>query len=167
MRLQDVAGTMSAYNRWVNTQIYVAAAALPDEARRRSLGGSFDSLHAVLTHLIVGDRVWLQRFRRQPLTVPAPGQALFATFDELAAVRLEVDIDIDAFVATLDDGFGDRPFTFTSIAYKCDRTIPGWAAVMHFFNHQTHHRGQVVTMLRQLGSRAPIVLDLPFGPYFD
>ena len=167
MRLQEVAGTLAAYNRWVNTQMYAAAAALPDEARRRPLGGPFDTLHGVLAHIINGDRVWLQRFRRQPLTWPAPGEDPFPTFESLSAARTDVDEDIDAWVATLDDAFGDRPFTFTSIAYKCDRTVPGYGAVLHFFNHQTHHRGQALTMLRQLGSGARIILDLPFGPYFD
>jgi uncharacterized damage-inducible protein DinB len=167
MTLRNLAGTLAAYNRWVNTQIYAAAAALPDEARRRPLGGPFDSLHGTLAHLIVGDRVWLQRFRREALTPPAPGADPFPTFEALHAARVEVDVDIDALVETLDDEFGDRPFTFTSIVYRCDRTLPGWAAVLHFFNHQTHHRGQALTLLRQLGSRAPIVLDLPFGPWFD
>ena len=46
-------------------------------------------------------------------------------------------------------------------------TVPGWSAVLHLFNHQTHHRGQVLTLLRQLGSPAGIVADIPWGPYFD
>jgi uncharacterized damage-inducible protein DinB len=167
VNIRDVAATMAAYSRWVNTQMYAAAAALPDDARRRSLGGPFQTLHATLAHIVVGDRVWLQRFRRQPLTWPGPGEDPFPTFEALSAARVEVDADIDTWVATLDDAFADSPFRFTSIAYKCDRTIPGYGAVLHFFNHQTHHRGQALTMLRQLGSGAPIVLDLPFGPYFD
>ena len=56
MNIHDLATTMAAYNRWVNAQIYAAAVALPEEARRRSLGGAFDTVHGTFSHLIVGDR---------------------------------------------------------------------------------------------------------------
>lgn len=165
MHLREVATAMAAYNRWVNAQIYEAAARLADDERRRVLGGAFGSVHGTLSHLIVGDRLWLQRFRGESVTIPTPGQ--FPDFESLRAARLETDSDIDAWAASLDDDFGDRPFHFRSIAYNRERSVPGWSVVLHLFNHQTHHRGQVLTLLRQLGSQAGIVADLPWGPYFD
>ena len=167
MNIRDMASTMAAYNRWVNAQIYDAVGALSEDERRRPMGHAFGSLHATLTHLIVGDRLWLQRFRGQPAKLPPPGEELFPDFAALRAARLETDAEIDAWAATLDEAFADRQFSFRSIVYNRDRTTPGWAIVLHFFNHQTHHRGQVMTLLRQLGSTVAILADLPWGPYFD
>jgi uncharacterized damage-inducible protein DinB len=167
MNIREVASTMAAYNRWVNAQIYEAATALSEEERRRTLGGAFGSVHGTLSHLVVSDQVWLQRFRGQPLTWPAAGQDVHADFASLREARLLTDADLEAWAASIDPAFGDRAFSFRSIVYNRDRTVPGWSAVLHLFNHQTHHRGQVMTLLRQLGSTAPISADLPWGPFFD
>jgi uncharacterized damage-inducible protein DinB len=166
MNIREVAVSLSAYNRWVNHQIYEAAAVLSDEDRRRELGGAFGSVHGTLQHLIVADRVWLRRFRRQPLTA-VTDQDRQVTFEELRVWRLETDSDLEQWAALLDPDFYEQPFSFTSVVYKRARTVPGWAAVLHVFNHQTHHRGQVMTLLRQLGSTVAISADLPWGPYFD
>jgi len=167
VNIRDVATTFAAYNRWVNVQIYDAASKITDDARRRTLGGSFGSVHRTLSHLIQGDRLWLQRFHGQPVPQLPPGQDPYPDFESLRSARLDTDGDIDAWAVSLDDAFGDRPFSFKSVVYNRDRTVPGWAAVLHMFNHQTHHRGQVLTLLRQLGSPVGIVADLPWGPYFD
>jgi uncharacterized damage-inducible protein DinB len=165
MNIREVAMAFAAYNRWVNEQIYDAAAALSDADRKREIGGAFGSVHGTLKHLVQADQLWLQRFRGQPLT--AHRQSYPDDFDELRALRLETDRDVDQWAASLDPELGERPFHFVSVAYNRDRTLPGWAAVVHLFNHQTHHRGQVMTLLRQLGCAPGLVADLPWMPYFD
>ena len=157
MFLREMATTLAAYNRWVNRQIYAAAAPLSDADRRKPLGGSFGSVHGTLSHLIVADRLWLNRFRGEPLSAPAADP--FPEFADLQAARTATDDDIDRWVATLDESFGERPFYFRSIAYNRDRIIPGWSAVLHLFNHQTHHRGQVHCLLTRITDAAPS-LDL-------
>jgi uncharacterized damage-inducible protein DinB len=64
------------------------------------------------------------------------------------------------------DELAELPLSFFSITHKKDRVIPTWVAIAHLFNHQTHHRGQVTTLLKQLG-KDPGVTDLPWMPYFD
>lgn len=161
MEVKAFARGMAAYNRWVNAQLYDAAGAIGDEARRRELGGPFGSIHATLEHLVMTDTVWMQRFTGEPLTGFDMKPSL-ATFDGLRAARAVADDRIDRWAAALDDRFVAQPYTFTSRAYGRDLTMPGWMAVAHVFNHQTHHRGQVVTLLRQAGYTGRLSADLPF-----
>jgi uncharacterized damage-inducible protein DinB len=160
MDVRAYATTMASYNRWVNGQIFAAATARTDEERRRPVGGAFGSLHATLEHLLVTDQLWLQRFARVPLTAHE-GRGRFADFEVLRTERDATDTAIEVWASGVDEAFAGSPFTFTSLAYKRDYTMPGWAAVTHLFNHQTHHRGQAATLLRLLGHEAPLRADLP------
>ncbi len=166
MNVRDFALGMAAYNSWMNKKIYDSSAELSDLDRKRDLGAFFKSVHGTLNHILVADESWLQRFRGQPVTMISPAQEMHASFAELRAGREKMDGEITEWVATLDAGFGDRPFRFYSVTYQKERVIPGWAAVAHMFNHQSHHRGQVTTLLKQLG-RDPGLTDLPWMPYFD
>jgi uncharacterized damage-inducible protein DinB len=166
MHLTDYARGMAAYNRWMNEKVYAAAAELSDGERKRDLGAFFKSIHATLDHILLGDESWLQRFRGQPVTMTSPAQETHADFDDLRAARRQMDDEISDWAASLTDAFGAAPFRFWSVTYQKERVIPGWAAVTHVFNHQAHHRGQVTTLLRQMG-KDPGVTDLPWMPYFD
>ena len=162
---------LAGYNRWMNEKLYATAAELPDADRRRDLGAFFHSIHGTLNHLVLTDRAWLWRFTRDPDVAesrdaggrPIPltnrlDQELYPDFDALRSERAKTDRDILAWVDTLDDARLAAP-----LAYKTTAGVPYehalWWAVGHFFNHQTHHRGQVTTLLVQLG-RDPGVTDL-------
>lgn len=161
MDVQQFARGMAAYNRWVNGQIYAAAEAIGESARRREIGGPFGSIHATLEHLVMTDTVWMQRFAGEPLTGFDMKPEL-ATFEGLRAARAVADDRIEAWAASVDESFVAQPYTFTSRAYNRDITMPGWMAVTHVFNHQTHHRGQLVTLLRQAGYTGRLSADLAF-----
>jgi len=161
MDVKEFARGMAAYNRWVNEQLYDAAEAIGEEARRRASGGPFGSIHATLAHLVMADTVWMQRFAGEPLTgfdLPLPQ----GTFEALRAARVAADDRLERWAASLDETFVTQPYTFTSRAYQRDITMPGWVAVTHVFNHQTHHRGQVITMVRQAGYSGRLSADLAF-----
>jgi uncharacterized damage-inducible protein DinB len=166
MDFREYGRGMAAYNRWMNEKIYAAAARLSDAERKRDLGAFFKSVHATLSHILLGDQSWLQRFRGQPVTMTSPAQLTHTDFDELCAARVLMDADIEGWAEGLSDEFAAAPFSFFSVTYGKERVIPGWAAVTHLFNHQTHHRGQVTTLLKQLGED-PGVTDLPWMPYFE
>jgi len=157
---------MSAYNSWMNERIFGCAAELSDAERKRDLGAFFKSIHGTLNHILLGDEAWLQRFRGQPVTMVSPSQEICADFEELRAARRAMDREITRWAEGLTDGFADRLFAFYSVTYGKDRVIPGWAAIAHVFNHQTHHRGQVTTLLKQLGKDVGVT-DLPWMPRFD
>jgi uncharacterized damage-inducible protein DinB len=166
MHLQPYATAMAAYNRWMNDRLYEHAAELTDEARKRDLGAFFRSLHGTLNHLLLGDQSWMQRFTGQPVTMTSPGQELHADFADLRRARRAMDEDIARWAEGLTDEIGAATLSFFSITYRRERSLPTWAAILHMFNHQTHHRGQATTLLKQLG-QDPGVTDLPWMPFFD
>jgi uncharacterized damage-inducible protein DinB len=166
MRLREYAVTMAAYNTWMNERLFQCAAKLDDEQRRRDLGAFFKSVHGTLNHILLGDRAWLDRFTGRPVQMKTAGDELYADFDALRRARSATDQQIERWATTLGDTFADAPYSFHSVVYQRDRTTPGWVAIAHLFNHQTHHRGQVTTLLMQLGVD-PGITDLPWMPMLD
>ncbi len=146
------------YNRLANRTLYEACAALPDEERRRDLGAFFGSVHGTLNHLLLGDRIWMTRFEGGSHPSTNLGAVLFEEFDALRAAREAMDRRIETFFAALPAGFPERALRYINNS-GIDTTDPASVILPHFFNHQTHHRAQVHTMLSQLGHDPP-VLDL-------
>ncbi len=159
----DYARVMAAYNRWMNGKLYALCAALPDADRKRDLGAFFRSIHGTLNHVLWGDRVWMGRFTGKDYGKGRIGLDLFDSFDELAAARHEMDQEIVAWAGSLAGSWLDATISWTSGIDGRRRTLPNWVAVMQLFNHQTHHRGQVTTLLKQLGVD-PGETDLPWLP---
>jgi len=155
------AQTMAAYNRWMNERLYELCAGVPDSERKRDRGAFFKSVHGTLNHLLYGDRAWMSRGR--DLGWRGPADELYADFAELRAARVGLDRLIEDWAARLDAQWLAAGFTYTSRIDGRTRTLPAWLLVTHLFNHQTHHRGQLTTLLSQLGID-PGVTDLPWLP---
>jgi uncharacterized damage-inducible protein DinB len=155
--------SFAAYNAWMNEKIYACAAQLSDEDRKRDRGAFFGSIHSTLNHLLWGDRVWLVRFNGRKYEVGAIGVDLYDDFDRLHLARIEMDAEITewAMHVTRDRLAGD--LTWYSGIAKREMTRPVWLCVAQMFNHQTHHRGQVTTLLKQAGID-PGITDLPWAP---
>lgn len=149
----------AAYNRWANTQVYAAAAELSDADFRSNRGAFFGSLHRTLNHLLVADRIWMKRFTgagEAPMTLDA---VLFEDLDALVAARRAEDERIIAWTGMLDEKTLAGDFTYVTVVQPVEITQPLSAAVAHFFNHQTHHRGQCHMTLTALG-KPSLTLDL-------
>jgi uncharacterized damage-inducible protein DinB len=159
----EYAKTLADYNRWMNDRIYAACAKLSDEQRKRDAGAFFKSIHGTLNHILLGDRVWLGRFIGVPFSFRSLDQELYAEFAELRAQRSQTDEDIIAWVDSLSGLAFEGQMSYTSVVNPQLRTYPFWLAVTHLFNHQTHHRGQVTTLLMQNGVD-PGVTDLIWLP---
>lgn len=164
MMSSDWLRASARYNRWMNDKLYALAATLSDDDRKRDAGAFFKSIHGTLNHLLLADRVWLARF--QGITVPdgfmGPGirsldQELFVDFEELRRQRALTDGELSAWVEALTPDRLAAPLEYTRHGQKV--AAPLWGAVAHVFNHQTHHRGQVTTLLMQQG-HDPGVTDL-------
>lgn len=155
--------TMAAYNAWMNRQVYEAAARLPDAERKADRKAFFGSIHSTLNHLLWGDRVWLGRFNGKPYPIGRVGVDLLADFDALRAARRVMDDEIGAWACQVDDDGLGGVMTWVSAISGQQMTRPRWLCVMQMFNHQTHHRGQVTTLLMQQGID-PGVTDLPYAP---
>jgi len=142
---------MAEYNRWMNEKVYAACAGLSDEERRRDRGAYFESIHLTLNHLIWGDGIWLGRFNGKSYPASNVGGELYTEFDQLRAARVELDAEILAWAEGLTPAWLSEPMTWKSMLYGFTQTQPRWILVTQMFNHQTHHRAQVQTMLTQTG----------------
>jgi len=152
---------LAGYNRWANRRLYAAVRALSDADYRADRGAFFGSLHGTLNHLLVADHIWMRRFTG---TGPSPTRLDEILFDDLSALeraRREEDDRIVTYIGGLTDADLAGTLTYRMIVKPAEVTQPLAPAIAHFFNHQTHHRGQahaLVTMTA--GNAAMPSLDL-------
>jgi uncharacterized damage-inducible protein DinB len=154
---------MARYNRWMNERLYALLANIDDGERRRDRGAFFGSMHGTLNHLLWGDRMWLGRFIEDPCTVPAFGVDMVADFGELAREREITDRKILDWAGNVTPAWLAGALVYTSRVDGRTREMPRSVATMHFFNHGTHHRGQLTTLMKQAGCD-PGITDLPWLP---
>jgi uncharacterized damage-inducible protein DinB len=145
--------TMAAYNAEMNRRLYSAAARLSDSERRQSRGAFWGSIHGTLNHLLWGDRQWMSRFDNWPKPDGAIKQSagLIEDFVALSAARETADTDISRWAAKVDDAWMAEDLVWFSGAAEREMRAPKGFLISHFFNHQTHHRGQVHAMLTAAG----------------
>jgi uncharacterized damage-inducible protein DinB len=152
---------LAQYNAWANRRVYDAAARLPDADYRADRGAFFGSVHGTLNHLLVADCIWMRRFTG---TGEAPNRLdaiLFEDLPPLRAAREAEDARILAWVEGLSAEDLARNTRYSTVSNPTPIEQPLWSALVHFFNHQTHHRGQVHGLLTAIGGRdAAPSLDL-------
>jgi uncharacterized damage-inducible protein DinB len=147
------------YNAWANGRLYDAAAQLTREQYRADRGAFFKSVHGTLNHLLVTDRLWMRRFTGTGEAPDRLDAILFETLDELRAAREAEDRRIVDFVDGLDDGRIAATIRYRRVSSPDEFEQELAPALAHWFNHQTHHRGQVHALLTGLVGQAP-ELDL-------
>lgn len=145
----EYARTFARYNRWMNGKLYDCAARLTAAQRKEDVGAFFKSIHGTLNHLLVADNVWMGRFEGPVFVPQSLAQELHAEFDALRREREAMDVRIIEWMRRLTDDALAGELRYTSITNPAPRKMPMWLAVTHFFNHQTHHRGQLTTLLMQ------------------
>ncbi|MDW5318111.1 DinB family protein [Rhizobium sp. PL01] len=149
------------YNLWANRLVYDAAGKLSDAQYRENKGAFFGSLHATLNHVLAADRIWMKRFTG---TGDAPSKLdgiLFDNFAELSAARAAEDNRIVAWIASLTEDALSGHFTYTPVSNPIAVTQRLGPPLAHFFNHQTHHRGQCHMTLTALGGPS-LPLDMSY-----
>ena len=151
----------AAYNQWANALIYGAARLLPDEDYRLDRGAFFKSVHGTLNHILVADRIWMKRFTGEGDAPKRLDAIICDTLEKLMIERDREDGRIINWLEHVDAKALSGRFTYTAIVDM--RTISQRIApaLAHFFNHQTHHRGQAHALLTGFGMEAP-VLDLVY-----
>lgn len=159
---QDQLRGFAKYNLEFNRNLFDRLAGLDDEQRKRDMGAFFGSIHATLNHILLADRIWLGRFATGfPAMTSLAGAAvlhafpslrheLHADFDELHAQRGATDAVIVRWAAELTDELLSSTLRYRTSNGQ-QRAHPAWIAAAHLFNHQTHHRGQVTTLMHQQG----------------
>jgi uncharacterized damage-inducible protein DinB len=152
--------TLAGLNQWANGHIYDCVAAMSDDAYRQDRKAFFGSIHNTLNHLLLVDRLWTCRIKGKPLGFTSLSDILYDDFEELRDVRHGEDIALIELVAS----FSEDDLQ-SSIVYQTTEGAPGdqpiWLILATLFNHQTHHRGQIHTMLTQAGI-TPQPLDIMY-----
>jgi len=152
---------LARYNQWMNRKVYAATAQLDDGERKRDRSAFFKSIHGTLNHLLLADCVWLSRFLHDPTVMPrdASGafipltslaQEVYSDFDQLTLERARLDMLILSYTHQLSEAALTGTLTYNTSAGAPQSHLLWWA-VGHLFNHQTHHRGQITTLLSQAG----------------
>lgn len=153
---------LARYNADMNARLYDAAAQLPSGELTADRKAFFGSLAGTMNHLLAADTIWLKRFSTHPARYPAlraaealpmPDSLKRSYGDsvaELRPYREQLDGIISAWAAEIRNADLDHPFEYRSMAGATYRKRFG-DVLLHFFNHQTHHRGQASTLLAQAG----------------
>jgi uncharacterized damage-inducible protein DinB len=150
---------LAAYNAWANRRLYDAAATLPDADYRADRGAFFKSVHGTLNHLLVADRIWMKRFTGEGETPDRLDAILFEDLGGLRIAREQEDQRILRYAENLSDSDLTGIVRYSTITNPMTIEQPLGAALLHVFNHQTHHRGQAHCLLTGLTGDAPS-LDL-------
>ena len=153
---------LATYNAWMNAKVYDAAAKLTAQDLAADRGAFFGSIIGTLNHIVVADTIWLKRFATHPAqhlaleplrntAMPAAlNQILFTELPALRAHRDRLDATITEWIVELTDA--DLQHV---LHYSNTKGVPAkkhfGTLLIHFFNHQTHHRGQATTLLLQTG----------------
>lgn len=161
---RDYARLMAEYNAWMNDKLYSAVAPLSDEERKRDRGAFFKSIHATLNHLMWADRSFLIRLLSWDIPFGNLGDELHSDFVELTHERKRYDQIILDWANTFEEGALSERHEVYSKIYQRRRAMPRYLLVVQMFNHQTHHRGQLTTLLSQQGIDIGST-DLPWMPY--
>jgi uncharacterized damage-inducible protein DinB len=154
---------LAKYNSWMTEKAYAAADQMSDEARREDRGAFFKSVHSTLNHLLFGDRAWMRHFTGHDYHVGPMGGDIYADYEELKRAHREICTDIETFAGGLTREWLEGSLEWTSRSDGKTRSRPRWLCLTHMFNHQTHHRGQLSTLLTQAGIDIGKT-DLPFMP---
>lgn len=149
---------LAQYNTLANCRLYNTCAELNDVERKRIRPAFFKSIHGTLNHIIVGDRIWLARFEGKEVPSTGLDAILYEDFNQLVAARLLEDNRIETLAAELGEEFLAKTIQYVNNQGNL-HIDPVSLLLAHFFNHQTHHRGQIHNMLTQTPVEPP-VLDM-------
>ncbi|MEO1567853.1 MAG: DinB family protein [Pseudomonadota bacterium] len=145
---------MASYNAWQNQSLYSAAEGLEEEVLALDVGAFFGSILGTLNHILWADRTWMSRFTAVPKPEVGLGESahLYDDLVPLSEARAALDQVILDWAHVLTADWLSEPLDWYSGAAGKDVSMPSWICVTHFFNHQTHHRGQVHAMLTAAGA---------------
>jgi uncharacterized damage-inducible protein DinB len=153
----NIGTTQLRYNRWATERVLDEINAMPAEEVVKDLKGSFPSIYNTLSHLYQADSIWWDRLSGRP-TGSVDDYPVQGCTWELKAEWMALHDKMIEWAMGLSEEDWTRPMSYKTFAGK-PMVTPVWQIVLHLVNHGSHHRGQVTTMIRQLGSK-PVNLDL-------
>jgi uncharacterized damage-inducible protein DinB len=157
MNLQDLR-TLVDYHYWARDRMFEALALLTPEQATRDLGGSFKSIHDTVAHIYAAELIWYARWQGHSPSALLTGQA-FPDLESVRAGWAEQELKMRAYLDELGEGGVARVMEFRMFTGQ-PTSSPFWQMLQHLVNHASYHRGQVTTMLRQVGAQPAKSLDM-------
>jgi uncharacterized damage-inducible protein DinB len=157
MTLQDLQMLVD-YHYWARDRLLAALEPLTPEQYNRDLANSFRSIRETVTHVYAAEWAWYERWRGQSPTALLPADR-FADLAALRAAWSDHERNLRAFVDRLGDGGVSRIIEYKLLSGQAGAS-PVWQMVQHVVNHASYHRGQITTMLRQIGAEPAKPMDL-------
>lgn len=145
---------LARYNTLANCKLYEACAQLTEAERQQIRPAFFQSIHGILNHILVGDRIWMTRFQGEEIASSGLDSILYKDFEQLRLVRTVEDDKIEIFFYKLSEKFITKTIRYRNNAGNI-HVDPVELLITHFFNHQTHHRGQIHDLLSQTNVKPP------------
>jgi len=146
--VKQILQQLAAYNIWANERLIDCMMALPEEWFMKELAGSFPSLHATLMHILDAESIWWQRMKMQEIITTPSAHFKGTTYDLTQALMLQNKL-WESWIATASLPALEHVFHYQNTKREQFKQ-PVYQMLFHVFNHGTYHRGQFVTMLRQL-----------------
>ncbi|WP_111637919.1 DinB family protein [Marinomonas shanghaiensis] len=157
------------YNHWMNKRLYDLCQSLSDEERKRNLGAFFSSIHGTLNHILLADLLWLARLGL-PVECKATSLSdiLYEDFHQLTVARQEIDALLTNYIDTLTDADMSQLIQYKRLQSDDVNELPLGLILTHLFNHQTHHRGQLTTLITQVGLEVGVtdMISMPTATTF-
>jgi len=150
------------YNAWANGQTFETTARLTSDQLEKDLGTSYGSVKGTLVHIVGAEWIWLRRWLgTSPKALLDPNE--FSSVDQIKNRWEDVEQERNEFIATLTEDSLKKPLAYINLKGQ-PFSYPLWQCLQHLVNHSTYHRGQVTTLLRQLGAQ---VKGTDFLVYYD
>ena len=146
--MKELLTQYAAFNLWANQKMTDAIMLLPEEKINAEIISSFPSLFKTVLHLLDGESIWWQRLKLQE-HIERPSETFTGSFEELQKKLLQQSSLFSEWVSNANEPQLQHVFAY--IREKEQNKQPVWQMLMHLFNHNSYHRGQLVTMLRQSG----------------
>ena len=142
------------YNYWARDRLVQVCSTLTAEQFVRPLGGSFESVHGTLAHMIAAERLWLERWKGRPARALQPPEQFPVTSAGIAECWVAVEREMRAYLDGLSEATIELPVSYVNFKGETWEYAL-WRMMVHVLNHQSYHRGQASTLLRQLGAQPP------------
>jgi uncharacterized damage-inducible protein DinB len=157
MTLQDLRLLLD-YHYWARDRVLDAVEPLPHDQFIRDMGSSFRSIRDTLAHLYFAEWAWYSRWQGDSPTSQLPADM----FPDLATIRAlwrDQEAKMRTLLESLDEAGINRRIEYKLLSGKPGASV-FWHMLQHVVNHASYHRGQITTMLRQLGATPPKAMDL-------
>jgi len=147
--MKNIISRYAAYNLWANEQLMQTVLKLSDEENKKKIDSSFPGILPTILHLWNAESIWWQRIKLQE-PVKAPADHFEGSVREAVMHLLSQSGEWVAWTQQASEASLDHVFEYRNSKKEVYKQ-PVYEALLHVFNHQSYHRGQIVTMLRQLG----------------